>query len=100
MTTLFEFNSSMIDDISGAFLDGFLDEQMDYIEAQVHEALQREAPGQRYNVSWEDDEIVVSLDEAQAESEYGTAQVQMTGAVRKALLSVTERVRNGMTIRA
>lgn len=93
MTTLFQFNSAALDVFSG---EGFADRLSglgELIELEIRDALAREAPGQVYEIAWDEDGIVISLSEEQFEAEYGTPDQPFKPAVRTALLRATESIR-------
>ena len=99
MTALFQFNAAALDRLSA---DGFDDRILalgDEIEQEIRETLDKRAPGESYEISWDNGGIVVSLSETQMQSEYGTPDHPFDPAVRTALVSAVESLRQRLVLR-
>ncbi len=99
MTTLFQFNTSAIDQLSGSGLMGMLEDAFATIENEVREELEARSPGVEYDISWAGDQLVVSMDEGQAASEYGLPGTPVSPAVRTSLLAASESLRSRLVLR-
>lgn len=88
MRTLFQFNTSAIDQLSGVDFMGQFNDALAEIEQSVHDELAKAAPGETFDVSWGEDGIVVSLTEEQAAREFGGPDIPLRPAVRTSLLKV------------
>lgn len=100
MTTLFQFNTSAIELLSGGRLMGMLEDAFTTIENEVREELEARSPGVEYDISWDGDQLVVAMDAEQAASEYGMPGTPVSPAVRTSLLAASESLRSRLVLRA
>lgn len=99
MQPLFQFNSSAIDDIGVSDINERISTLLSEIEHEVRTALEEQAPGEHFDLSWQDDNIVVTLNAEQTEREYGNGKVSMRPTARTALTKATESLRSKLVIR-
>ena len=92
-TPLFNFNSSAVELFSGGDITAHVNEMLMGIENEVRQTLAQQAPDADYDLAWEDGDLVVTLSDEQAESEFGRPGVQMRPVVRTALLRAAESMR-------
>jgi hypothetical protein len=99
VSTLFEFNTSAIDLLSGSGITAQLDDARNRIEREIRDELAARSPGVDYDLSWEGDQIVVALNEEQAGGEFGGPTQALNPAVRTSLLAAVENLRSRLVIR-
>ena len=93
MQSLFQFNSAAIDGLSVSDIAERVYSSLSQIEDEVRNALEEQVQGEHFEVTWEDGNIVVLLDDEQSEREYGSSTVAMRPVVRTALTKATEALR-------
>ena len=99
MSTLFQFNTSAVDLLSGSGLRGMVEDAYAMVEAEVREQLEARSPGVDYDISWEGDRLVVAMDAEQAASEFGLPGQPINPTVRTSLLASAESLRSRLVIR-
>lgn len=96
---LFEFNTSVIEAFSGGLMLQHLTAIQDAVESEIREALRKQAPHEKFDIYWEDDQIVVGLTAEQAQREFGEPGTPLTPSVRTALAGAAESLRPKLVIR-
>jgi hypothetical protein len=96
---LFEFNSSVIDALSGDLMLRHITEVQDAVEREVRESLAKQAPGEEFDIYWEDDQIVIGLTAEQAQREFGQPGTPTIPAVRTALAGAVSRLQPRLALR-
>jgi hypothetical protein len=97
-TPLFQFNSSAVELFSGGGVTARINEVLMGIEQEVRNSLEQQAPNEQFDISWEGEDLVITLDESQAEAEFGRPGTTMRPAVRTALLRAAESLRHRTAI--
>lgn len=98
MRSLFNFNSSAVDSVSR---EGFEDRLLDLgedIEDAIRDALLKRAPGEDYDISWDENGIAIYLTDEQFDMEYGTPFKPFTPAVRSALVSAGATIQKQLVL--
>lgn len=96
---LFEFNTSAVETFNGVSILQHLTEAMNDIEYEVRAELAKQAPGEQFDIYWEDGEIKVGLTAVQAQREFGEPGTPTTPAVRTALAGAAARLRPRLVLR-